>query len=61
VTLVAFDPIEIDGLDLAVSDRGAQGRASETAGQLPARARRKSRVFDAPGPDVFQHACKLGC
>ena len=61
VTLVAFDLIEIDGLDLrceSIEER----KAELTRLLLSCRpALVVNRVFDAPGPDVFQHACKLGC
>jgi ATP-dependent DNA ligase len=61
VTLVAFDLIEIDGLDLRCEP--IEERKVELARLLvscrPALV--VNRVFDAPGPDVFQHACKLGC
>ena len=61
MTLVAFDLIEIDGLDLRCEP--IEERKAELARLLvscrPALV--LNRVFDAPGPDVFQHACKLGC
>ena len=61
VTLVAFDLIEIDGLDLRCEP--IEERKAELTRLLvscrPALV--VNRVFDAPGPDVFQHACKLGC
>ena len=61
VTLVTFDLIEIDGLDLRCEP--IEERKVELARLLvscrPALV--VNRVFDAPGPDVFQHACKLGC
>jgi ATP-dependent DNA ligase len=61
VTLVAFDLIEIDGLDLRCEP--IEERKAELARLLLScrTALVINHVFDAPGPDVFQHACKLGC
>jgi len=61
VTLVAFDLIEIDGLDVRCEPI-EERKAELTRLLLSCRpALVVNRVFDAPGPDVFQHACKLGC
>ena len=61
VTLVAFDLIEIDGLDVRCEPIGER-KAELTRLLLSCRpALVVNRVFDAPGLDVFQHACKLGC
>ena len=61
VTLVAFDLIEIDGLDLR--SEPIEERKAELARLLLScrTALIVNHVYDAPGPDVFQHACKLGC
>jgi bifunctional non-homologous end joining protein LigD len=61
VTLVAFDLIEFDGRDLRFEP--IEDRKVELTRLLvscrPALV--VNRVFDAPGTDVFQHACQLGC
>ena len=61
VTLVAFDLIEFDGRDLR--SEPIEDRKVELTRLLvscrPALV--VNRVFDTPGPDVFQHACQLGC
>jgi len=61
VTLVAFDLIEIDGLDLR--SEPIEERKAELARLLLScrTALVINHVYDAPGLDVFQHACKLGC
>ena len=57
VTLVAFDLIEIDGLD-ARCEPIEERKAELTRLLVSCRpALVVNRVFDAPGPDVFQHAC----
>ena len=61
VTLVAFDLIEFDGRDLR--SEPIEDRKVELTRLLvscrPALV--VNRIFDAPGPDVFRHACQLGC
>jgi bifunctional non-homologous end joining protein LigD len=61
VTLVAFDLIEVDGLDLR--SEPIEERKAELARLLLScrTALVVNHVYDAPGPDVLQHACKLGC
>ena len=57
----AFDLLGLDGHDLR--DESIETRKAELARLLvdcrPALA--LNRVFDDPGPVVFEHACKFGC
>jgi ATP-dependent DNA ligase len=59
--LCAFDLLGVDGRDLR--DEPIEERKAELARLLvdcrPALA--LNRVFEGPGPVVFEHACKLGC
>ena len=61
VTLVAFDLLYVDGRDLRREP--IEARKAELArvldGCRPGLV--VNHVFDAPGPIVFEHACKLGC
>jgi bifunctional non-homologous end joining protein LigD len=60
--LCVFDLLEIDGRDLR--DEPIETRKAELARLLDgcgSLALVLNRVFDAPGPVVFEHACKLGC
>ena len=60
--LCAFDLIDLDGRDL--QDEPIEERKAELT-RLLAKCQPLAlvlnRVFDDPGPVVFDHACKLGC
>jgi bifunctional non-homologous end joining protein LigD len=61
VTLCAFDLLEVDGRDLRrepIEDRKTE-LAKLLRGSLSGLV--LNEVFEAPGPIVFAHACKLGC
>jgi ATP-dependent DNA ligase len=61
VILVGFDLLEVDGRDLRrepIEDRKAE-LANLLRGSMPGLV--LNEVFEAPGPIVFEHACKLGC
>jgi ATP-dependent DNA ligase len=58
----AFDLIELDGRDLRdepIEERKAQ--LARVLAECQPLALVLNRVFDDPGPVVFDHACKLGC
>ena len=59
VTLVAFDLLQLDGRDLRDEARKAELAPLLTGCQPLALA--LNRVYDDPGPVVYEHACKLGC